>query len=281
MEIKFIGTGAADYIGDKPERHFTSTLVEAVLVDASPRIWDALAGAAVAPESVRHVIFTHSHKDHYNDQTVASFDKGLPKLQSVSASTVLTQRIQAQCPQPRWSRNSLSPGQKIRLDDLEWESFRANHPTVDQPEIPLNYRVSDGKHHILVFNDTALPHLETVRALSQGPAAHALLMDATMGLIDDDFRMFEHSSIQQVSRVASCWREMGILRPDAVVICNHLARTLLERNPPSEEILQELGVRLAPEKGTLQLSDKGWHLHNCNGTPIGEGSFAISSGTVS
>src|ERR1700748_294291 len=102
MELCFVGTGARDYAGNSPERYFTSTFIDGVLVDASSVVWDALKRAKISAEQIRHVIYTHSHVDHFSEEVAASFSEKLPQLRSVNASKHLMSRIRARCRRPRW-----------------------------------------------------------------------------------------------------------------------------------------------------------------------------------
>ena len=77
MELKFLGTGAADFWPslqdvdrfrvDPDIRRSTMTLVDgALLLDCGPHLLDALEIHRVGVKAIRHVLVTHPHSDHFN-----------------------------------------------------------------------------------------------------------------------------------------------------------------------------------------------------------------------
>ena len=64
MKIKFLGTGAADWVrGGEEFRAFTSTLINGrLLIDGTPDAMEHIADTG----AITDIIYTHSHDDHFN-----------------------------------------------------------------------------------------------------------------------------------------------------------------------------------------------------------------------
>ena len=111
MKILFLGTGAADFPERKEGvsgfRRTASALVDGVLlIDPGPWVLDAIKEYGVDDKSIKYIINTHRHGDHYSQSTVDF-------LLSAGAQFV-----------------DIKAGEKITLGDYYIEAYKGNH-TID------------------------------------------------------------------------------------------------------------------------------------------------------
>lgn len=196
MKLLFLGTGAADY--NESHRHMdgyrrnTSLLIDdCLLIDPGPSVLEALDTFGVRRESIRYIINTHSHPDHYCQQTVDA-------LTATGAQFV-----------------HFADGEEKTLDGYRITALRGNH------SIPvLHYVISDGEKSLFYGLDCAWLLYSEIAYLREHPVDYAVL-DGTIGFIEGDYRVFEHCSMDMV---LTMWKSM---RDFVGKMCvSHMARTL-------------------------------------------------------
>ena len=237
LSVLFLGTGAADWNGrdERGElRRLSSILVDRkVLFDLTPGNLE-LIPADSQPETV---FYTHSHGDHYNPS--AALEAGVKRVYLSQTWYDIARRDFR-----RASRNAgyempeiipLYVGQPVQLGDLVVTPLPASHATSNAFEQTLIYLIEKNGARILYATDTA--GIPAVAARLAGIDAHdpsgkpitGLIMEATMGLDHHmDFRIFAHSSVGDVERIAKVLLQTGRYAPadGQPVYLTHLARTL-------------------------------------------------------
>ena len=220
MKILFLGTGAADWPAEKPAdakefRRLSSALIDDVLLlDPGPGVPAAMEEFAAAPEKVRYVINTHRHSDHYNGDTLAW-------LTGKGAEFV-----------------DFRPGDKKQLGAYTIEAFAANHATCPDPA-PVHFMITDGEKTVFYGLDGAWLLYHEYKAIMRDKPDLAVL-DATVGDIKGDFRLFEHNDLNMV-------REMKLtLAPYVGRFCiSHMARTLHTDHETLSETMKKDGIEAA------------------------------------
>lgn len=121
------------------------------------------------------------------------------------------------------------------------------------------YLVTKGPTRLLYATDTAgIPavaaRIAGIDAHAKGDGITALVMEATMGVGHaDDFRIFAHSSVDTVARIARVLQATERYRPrfpDQKIWLTHMARTL---HGSQKEIEQGVPAPLAPAYDGLEV----------------------------
>lgn len=226
MKLRFLGTGAADWNGPDERgeyRRLTSTLVDdRILLDFTADKLDAFSGPVDA------VLITHSHEDHYDPQAIARLS---PKEVWVHESWVEDARGHGLPVQ------EARFGEWIDLRDLRAMPLPANHSTARPYERASGYLLEKGGKRLLYMTDSAWISREASNLIGQQPL-DAIVMDSTIGPeCGDDYRVFEHTSVEMTGIMVRSMLRSGRLRPEAPVFCTHMARTLWPAQKQAEEML--------------------------------------------
>ena len=242
IRVRFLGSGAA---GWKPEwakrnphmRRQSSVLLEnKVLIDFTGCSFDMLP-AGCHPE----VLFqTHSHGDHYNPS--AAVKSGVKRLYVQETWAAAARRdieqASAKLGRPAPEVIAIPFGMPVEECGLRLTGVPANHSTSRVTEGRLErtslYLVEKGPSRLLYATDTGGipgdaarmigidPHIreenfsryaQSESYVAKPQAITALIMEATDGDIDDDFRMFVHSSVQAVARTVTMLKKQGRFAP--------------------------------------------------------------------
>lgn len=237
MIFRFLGTGAADWVGPSEKGHRANTCAlidETLMIDGTSPVRCTLA----APDAVTDILYTHSHSDHFD-----------PALLRALAPV----RVHAHS---SWASQIEIPGVNVLpfevLSDFEAAGFRitalpANHSTECPDETPVHFVIRKGGHALFYATDGAwLLNAEWHALLKE--ELDAAVFDATIGeAYPTDFRIFEHNTVGMVRQIARTLRApmygsipaygdiKPILKPDAKVYLTHLSRML---HPAHEELVK-------------------------------------------
>jgi len=253
IRVRFLGSGAAGWnpawAKKNPYmRRQSSVLIEnRVLIDFTPCSFDLLP-AGCRPQALFQ---THSHGDHYNP--AAAVKSGVKRFYvhetwAVAARQEIAAAASAlNLPAPEVI--GMKFGVPVTEGDLTLTSVPSIHSTSRVTDGVLErtsmYLVEKGPSRLLYATDTGGisgdaarmigidPHVNeknfAVR-FANNPFVHkpqaitAMIMEATDGDLDDDFRLFVHSSVQNVSRIVSSMTKNGRYAPPAgqPVLLTHL-----------------------------------------------------------
>lgn len=217
MKILFLGTGASDWGPtcdyDNPEyRRNASLLVDDdLIIDPGPCVLEAFNKFQVDVKKIRYVINTHTHSDHFDEAT-------LDFLTSNGAEFI-----------------QFSAGESKKIGKYEILALKGNH------KIPVNhYIISDSKSRIFYGLDSAwLMYDEVAEIIKHSPIDFAVL-DGTIGFIEGDYRIFEHSSLNMVIMIKNT------LEKYIKEFCiSHMARTLHTGHKELAAEMSKHGIRVA------------------------------------
>ena len=277
IRVRFLGSGAA---GWRPEwakknphaRRQSSVLLEnRVLIDFTMCSFDMLP-ADCHPE----VLFqTHSHGDHYNPK--AAVKSGVKRLYvqetwaDVARAEVGAAASALGLPAPEVI--GLPFGKPVVECGMRFTGVPANHSTSRVTNGVLErtslYLVEKGASRLLYATDTGGipgdaarmigidPHItdksHARKYVHKAQALTALVMEATDGDSDEDFRLFVHSSVQAVSRTVNMLVKYGRFTPPPGqhAYITHLG--LKYRDWPSEKIEKEIPPTLRAASDGLEL----------------------------
>ena len=213
MKLTFLGTGAADWKGPLANgeyRRFTSTLFDGrLLIDGTRTIGDVMP----APGAAEAMLFTHSHKDHFDPEF----------LRAVAPKQAFAEKGWAS----EFGMEGVEAGKTFRAAEYEITPVPANHSTDREREQTLNYILSNGQARILYATDGAWLTNGAYHAIRRGEPLDAAVFDGTVGDdFPDDWRVFEHNTLPMVRVMRASLVKAGLLKRGAPVFVTHLARTL-------------------------------------------------------
>ena len=175
-------------------RRLSSSLIDDVLlIDPGPQVLDALKAFGKDPKAVRYIINTHRHGDHYNAETVR-------ELEEMGAVFV-----------------PFEAGDEKTVGKYTVSAYAGNHATCAGT---VHFILSDGERTLFYGLDGAWLLYDEVQAIKQHKPNLAVL-DATIGDIDGDYRIFEHNNLNMVLEMQKT------LAPFVDRFCiSHMAMTL-------------------------------------------------------
>lgn len=230
MEILFLGTGAADWpVQKEPQmqefRRCSSALIDrCLLIDPGPQVLEALQEYGIERTEIRYIIYTHKHVDHFSEATIEALCKAGAKLITIHA------------------------GETCQIAPYQVFGYQGNHATCEEI---VHFIIRDAQHAIFYGLDGAWLMYDEV----QGIKAHKpdlAVLDATIGNIEGDYRIFEHNNLQMVLEMQKT------LAPYVGTFCiSHMARTLHTDHHTLEQQMQSYGIVTAYDGCKLRLSCQG------------------------
>ena len=216
MNIMFLGTGAADWNIDEHKdmkgfrRNSSALIDDCFLIDPGPNVLDALSEFGKKVENIKYIINTHKHSDHYCEKTVS-------KLKNATFFEMTVGNIK------KIGKYTVTP-------------FEANHSTCDGA---MHFIISDGEKRLFYGLDGAWLLYDEVSAIKSAMVDFAVL-DATIGNIQGDFRIFEHNNLSMVLEMKQT------LNPYIKRFCiSHMARTLHDPQEVIEAEMKQYDIEVA------------------------------------
>ena len=216
MKVAFLGTGAADWQYEKHKdiegfRRNSSILIDGcLLIDPGRDVPRAFEDFGISSDSVRYIINTHRHADHYDEETV-----------SLLKNAVF-------CP--------LQAGETKSVGKYTVTAFGANHSTCADA---VHFIISDGEKKLFYGLDGAWLMYDEVTAIKESGVDLAIL-DATVGDVPGDYRIFEHNNLNMVAEIKS-----SLDKYVGRWMISHMARTLHTSHAELEERMRPFGIEVA------------------------------------
>lgn len=261
LKVRFLGTGAADWtsaVYHGEHRNFSSILVDdRILIDYTAMALSMIP-SGIKPETI---FYTHSHGDHFN--AVDALQLGIRKVY-----VGLTWYATAKEKFDEAAKSTGKPAPVMigvdmftpyQIDGITFIPLPANHGTSIRKEQALIYLMEKGNARVLYATDTGgimasgAQYAGFDKASSNPRALTGMIMEATMGLDhDEDFRIFTHSSVKTVLRIAHVLQDTGLYKPKngEPIYLTHLARTL---HAPQSELVRTIPAPLAPAYDGLEV----------------------------
>lgn len=260
MKVLFLGTGAAGWKpgGNSPRRNSSILVEDKFLIDFTISVEDMLP-INVHP---KEIFYTHSHADHYQPERAV-----LLGVEKVFLSETWIERAREnfkaaseKTGKPMPEIVPLKLNTPVQLHGMTITPLAANHATNDYNEQTLIYLIEKGTTEdklgvrLLYATDTGgimgrasrSAGIDTHKSLTTPRAITAFVMESTMGMgHDEDYRMFNHSSSEVVSRITNMLiKTQRYLPPKGQpVYITHMSNSLHDRKS-QEEINQGLPVPL-------------------------------------
>ncbi len=245
MELKFLGTGAADFseqlnldhsisLKDKSVRKSASLLIDGViLIDCGPHVLSALKFYDVDVKKIKALLITHFHKDHINLENVNKLLELNPKIKVVYSKRQTDFKVNAYM-------QGIEHGEYVDVEGYKVLPLSANHTAN-----ALHYLVKDLEGKTLLYaTDGAWMMVDTFNTLKYSNL-DAVVFDGTVGDYEGDFRMAEHNSIPMIRLMEKSLRTVEILKPQTKIILSHIAVTLNPSHEEEQKNLEKDGYILA------------------------------------
>ena len=219
MKIRFLGTGAADWPVDATDdkgynRYFSSAVIDDILlIDPGPHIFLSADKYGIDLTKVKYIINTHPHSDHYNKESIA-------KLQETDAQFI-----------------EFSAGESKEIGGYNISAYQSNHAT--STAYSVHFIIDDGSKKLFYGLDCAWLLYEEVADIKKKGIDLAVL-DATIGDVPGDYRIFEHNNLYMVEEMKKTL-DPYIKR----VMISHMAYTLHTDHETLVERMKPSGIEVA------------------------------------
>ncbi|MBR6593888.1 MAG: MBL fold metallo-hydrolase [Clostridia bacterium] len=226
MKLMFLGTGAADWQRKRPEgvleyRRYSSALIDGVLlIDPNDAVIEAMEEHGTDPRAVKYIVCTHRHRDHYSPETVE-------KLCGMGARFY-----------------ELCDGDCTVMGEYTLRAYKGNHGTAEET---VHFMISKGDKSLYYALDGAWLMYGEVAAIKEHCPA-LLVLDATVGEAEGDYRIFEHNDLRMVLEMKSALS--SYVERFAI---SHMARTLHESHALLEDKMAKHGIITAYDGLVLEI----------------------------
>ena len=260
LKVRFLGTGAADwttaaYRGE--HRNWSSILVDDHILIDYTAMAKSMIPSGCTPETI---FYTHSHGDHFNPEDALALGikkvyVGLTWYSEASDRFKKAAETTGKAMPSIVGVNTLTP---YVVDGITFTPLPANHGTSIKGEQALIYLMEKASARVLYATDTGglmatgAQYAGFDQATTQ-KALTGMIMEATMGLdYDEDFRIFTHSSVNTVLRIAHVLQKTNLYKPKngEPIYLTHMARTL---HGTHEELLRTIPSPLSPAYDGLEV----------------------------
>ncbi|MBQ9152125.1 MAG: MBL fold metallo-hydrolase [Clostridia bacterium] len=251
MKVTFLGTGAADwdinaYAPGQPHRRFSSALInEELLIDPGPHIFHFCEhnGTPDLLDGIKNIIVTHSHGDHFTPETVARLCVGKDCTLWADAACmrklirVLGEETAAKI---RFVETKLN--RDYEIGGYKVTPLRSNHATEDPDEDTRLYLVEQNRRILYYGCDSAWIPTTAWNIIKTRPV-NAMVLELTCGeTARNDWRIFEHNTIEMLELMLITFRKYNYFAPDVKFYVSHMARTLHTDHETLVKTLEPLGV---------------------------------------
>lgn len=251
FDVIFLGTCACNYSRyeerlrgelldrfDPDARRASSVLVNGhILIDCGPHCLDSLRIAGVPLSSVTDLFLTHLHRDHFDPRRVQSL--------ASAKDTPLRIWVSEEAELPEFSNVTVMRMKKFAAyapeSGLTVTAVCANHDPETAPQHLLLER--EGKR-LFYACDGAWFMTATYNFLKK---AHLdlLILDATCGDYEGDYRMAEHNSIPMIRLMLPSLRAAELIDERTEICLTHLAPSLHLSHAETAELVRPMGCRVA------------------------------------
>ncbi|MBQ3869841.1 MAG: hypothetical protein II777_04770 [Clostridia bacterium] len=246
--IHFLGTGAADYsplLGtdfkdgfDKNARRSTAVLLDnKYLFDCGEHALDSIRIANVNKEEIKFIFISHLHGDHYNPDRIAKI------AANQSEPVKLYVREDAELPYiPNVKIMRMKNFVRYAVDqDMAVTGLPANH---DERVKPRHFLIEYKGKKMFYGLDGGWMLNGTYNYL-RNSGLDLMILDATCGDYEGDFRMAEHNSIPMIRLMLPSLKTVGIVGDHTRIVLSHIAPSLNKPHDETAKIAGKFGAEVA------------------------------------
>lgn len=255
VKIQFLGTAACDFSPklenefkncfDKDARRSSSMLInDTVLVDCGIHTLESLDIASVAYSQITDILITHTHDDHFIPENIEKIAKNR------HAPLRLWIRENARIPEiPNVEVIRMKLLTKYEQYGITVTGVPANH---DQRTAPQHLLIEFGNEKIYYACDGGWITCEALNYI-RGAKLALMVVDATIGDYEDDYRAAEHNSIPMIRLMLPLLKTNKIIDENTKIYLSHIAPSLHKPHEETEKIAQEFGAYVAYDGLALEI----------------------------
>ena len=247
VKIRFLGTCACDfspklenefkYCFDKDARRSSSMLInDNILVDCGIHTLESLDIAKIPYEQITDILITHTHDDHFLPQNIEEIaknrhvhlrlwvreDANIPEFKNVE---IIKMKLIT----------------KYEKHGITVTGVPANH---DQRTAPQHLLIEFGDKKIYYATDGAWIMCDALRYI-RGANLALMVIDATIGDCEGDYRVGEHNSIPMIRHMLPSLKTNSIINENTKVYLSHIAPSLHKPHDETVEIARAFGADVA------------------------------------
>ena len=248
MEITFLGTSAHDFSKrlltdfkdsfDKDARRSSSVMIDGrYLVDCGTHTTESLRIIGKPLCEIEAIFITHQHPDHYDENNIRAIAAARREPLRIyirdGAEVGRIENVELILMSPFIA---CSVGEGLTVTGMP-----ANH---DGNTHPQHFMIECGGKRLFYGCDGAWLLNETYGFMRRR-RFDALILDATVGDYEGDYRMGEHNSIPMIRLMLPSLRSVGIIDGQSAVWLSHIAPSLHAPHERTVEIARAFGADVA------------------------------------
>ena len=251
MKLEFLGTGAADFDISKRDdykefRRFSSVLInDDLLIDPGPHIFDYVekSGQASLLDNVKYIIVTHSHGDHFNEDSVKKLFDISPRI-TLYGDPILKERLVAKYAELENIRfESPEMFKSLAIGGYDITPLYGNHTLVPFEDVTRHYYIVERESGKRLFYGVDSGWLTANEwAFLKKKKCHAMVFELTIGEAWADDRIFSHTGIPMLKIMLDTVRHQMAIESGGRIYTTHMARTLHHDHATLIEQLRPLNV---------------------------------------
>ena len=248
MKLIFLGTCACDFSEklesefksclDNDARRSSSVLIDdTILVDCGDHTVDSLDILDIDYTQITDVLISHTHSDHYN---VNNIEK-IAKSRHVPLRLWMNELENA--PEiPNTSVIKMKQFNKYELkNDYYVTALPANH---DPKSHPQHFLIERCDKSVFYGCDGAWLLTDTYYYLAN-KKLDVMILDATVGDYEGDYRMAEHNSIPMIRLMLPSLKTNCIIDEKTKILLSHIAPSLHKSHVETQKIAKDFGADVA------------------------------------
>ena len=277
-KIQILGSGAGDFyrkdfkgdsyykeaieMGGANIRRASSCLLSPdILIDFYSD--EGLRNSRISPESIRHLLITHGHFDHFNPKGIVEFASSLPRKLKLYGNSAIKDAIEFAA-QHKWdvrqerlvARDNpleidfipVNINKSFYIDDVKITPLQANH-MVDMQHLlinqkALNYIFEYGARTILYALDSSWFLPETIEIL-ESFKFDICILDGTFGYLELDPFKSGHLNFKMLNETVNQMRQIGAVTDNTKIISSHISMTAVEPHDSIKNKVSKQGFILA------------------------------------
>ncbi len=248
IKIQFLGTCACDfspklkneykYSFDKDARRSSALLIDdTILIDCGEHTIESLDILNIPYEQITDILITHTHSDHFNEKNIETIAKNrhIPLRLWMREDSIL----------PRIANTTIVKMklfEKLEISNsVSVTSLLANH---DPQAFPQHFLIEKEEKKLFYGCDGAWLLTDTYNYLHKANL-HAMILDATVGDYEGDYRLAEHNSIPMIKLMLPSLKVNGTINENTKIILSHIAPSLHKPHKETEMIANSFGAEIA------------------------------------
>ena len=251
MDVLFMGTGADDWSVAKREgaeffRRRTSVKInDDLMIDCSADTEDYINTLSL--DSVRDLIITHTHGDHYAPDTITAI---LNKDIRIWTEENAAKKIAADLPE--YNVCGLLPFVSAKVGEYDIIGVPANHTVSDKKQIPLHYIISKGGKTVFWGCDGAWFLTQSWQVIKKYKY-DLMVLDGTLGEDIGDYRIFDHNNLNMVCEMASTIRSLELIKESGKIAISHMSCYSQKSHNEIQAYMDRAGVIVASDAMELEI----------------------------